>query len=78
MSLIQCVSKNGGMTLIDNEKNELIPVRTFTAWRIYIDYRKMNKATHKEHFPLRFIDQMLDMIVGKEFYCFLDGDSGYN
>ncbi|KAK8713370.1 hypothetical protein V6N13_148590 [Hibiscus sabdariffa] len=43
-----------------------------------MDYRKLNKATKKDHFPLPFIDQMLDRLAGKEFYCFLDGYSGYN
>ena len=48
-----------------NEKNELIPTRTVTGWRVCIDYRKLNKTTRKDHFPLPFIDQMLDRFVGK-------------
>ena len=48
------------------------------GWRVCIDYRKLNKATRKYHFPLPFIDQMLDRLAGHEFYCFLDGYSGYN
>ena len=43
-----------------------------------MDYRRLNKATRKDHFPLPFIDQMLDRLAGKDFYCFLDGYSGYN
>ncbi|KAL4362848.1 hypothetical protein GQ457_04G021400 [Hibiscus cannabinus] len=43
-----------------------------------MDYRKLNKAIRKDHFPLPFIDQMLDRLAGKPFYCFLDGYSGYN
>ncbi|KAL4333714.1 hypothetical protein GQ457_07G007390 [Hibiscus cannabinus] len=66
------------MTVISNEKNELIPTRTVTGWRVCMDYRKLNKATRKDHFPLPFIDQMLDRLAGKQFYCFLDGYSGYN
>ncbi|KAL4308283.1 hypothetical protein GQ457_01G021320 [Hibiscus cannabinus] len=66
------------ITIISNEKNELIPTRTVTGWRVCMDYRKLNKATRKEHFPLPFIDQMLDRLAGKQFYCFLDGYSGYN
>ena len=42
-----------------------------------IDYRKLNDATKKDHFPLPFIDQMLEKLAGFEFYCFLDGLSGY-
>ena len=35
-------------------------------------------ATRKDHFPLPFLDQMLDRLVGHDYYCFLDGYSGYN
>nr|XP_009778241.1 PREDICTED: uncharacterized protein LOC104227657 [Nicotiana sylvestris] len=40
--------------------------------------RRLNKATRKDHFPLPFIDQMLDRLTGHEYYCFFDGYSGYN
>ncbi|GJZ16675.1 reverse transcriptase domain-containing protein [Tanacetum coccineum] len=69
--------KEGGMTVVKNEKDELIPQRTITRWRICIDYRKLNNATWKDHFPLPFIDQMLERLAGHEYYCFLDGFSGY-
>ncbi|XP_070040195.1 uncharacterized protein [Nicotiana tomentosiformis] len=49
-----------------------------TGWKICLDYRKLNNATLKDHFPLPFIDQMLDRLAGEEYYCFLDGYSGYN
>ncbi|KAL4279775.1 hypothetical protein GQ457_03G015330 [Hibiscus cannabinus] len=78
VSPVQCVPKKGGITVISNEKNELIPTRTVTGWRVCMDYRKLNKATRKDHFPLPFIDQMLDRLAEKQFYCFLDGYSGYN
>ncbi|KAL4387055.1 hypothetical protein GQ457_09G019640 [Hibiscus cannabinus] len=78
VSPVQCVPKKGGITVISNEKNELIPTRTVTGLRVCMDYRKLNKATGKDHFPLPFIDQMLDRLAGKQFYCFLDGYSGYN
>ncbi|MCH84438.1 reverse transcriptase, partial [Trifolium medium] len=39
---------------------------------------RLNKATRKDHFPLPFMDQMLERLSGQEFYCFLDGYSGYN
>ena len=70
--------KKGGTTVIRTENNILLPSRTVTGWRICIDYRKLNKATRKDHFPLPFLDQMLDRIAGYEYYCFLDGYSGYN
>ncbi|XP_061338144.1 uncharacterized protein LOC133285009 [Gastrolobium bilobum] len=78
VSPIQCIPKKGGITVEKNEKNELIPVRKVTGWRICQDYRKLNNATRKDHFPLPFTDQMLDHLAGKEYFCFLDGYSGYN
>src|SRR3954462_10183607 len=78
VSPIHCVPKKGGMTVVTNEKNELIPTRTVTGWRVYIDYKRLNDATRKDHFPLPFIDQMLERLAGHEYYCFLDEYSGYN
>ena len=75
---VQVVPKKGETTMIINKKNELLSTRTVTGWRICIDYRKMHKVTRKDHFPLPFIDQMLDTLVGNEYFCFLDGYSGYN
>jgi hypothetical protein len=59
VSPVQVVLKKGGMTVIWNEKNELIPQQTVTSWRMCIDYRKLNKATEKDLFPLPFFDEML-------------------
>ena len=78
VSPVQVVPKKGGTTVIKTENNILLPSRTVTGWRICIDYRKLNKATRKDHFPLPFLDQMLDRLAGYEYYCFLDGYSGYN
>ncbi|KAL5570564.1 hypothetical protein UlMin_027139 [Ulmus minor] len=78
VSPVQCVPKKGGMTMVENANNELIPTRVVTGWRICMDYRRLNKNTRKDHFPLPFIDQMLDRLAGREYYCFLDGYSGYN
>ena len=78
VSSVQVVPKKGGMTVVKNEKNDLIPTRTVTGWRMCIDYRKLNEATRKDHFPLPFMDQMLERLAGQAYYCFLDGYSGYN
>ena len=78
VSPIQVVPKKGGTTVVINEKNELLPTKTGTGWRICIDYRKLNKVTKKDHFPLPFIDQMLVRLAGNEYLCFLDGYAGYN
>ncbi|GJS98259.1 reverse transcriptase domain-containing protein [Tanacetum coccineum] len=77
VSPVHCVPKKGGMTVVQNDDNELIPTRLVTGWRVCIDYRKLNDATRKDHFPLPFMDQMLERLAGNEFYCFLDGFSGY-
>ncbi|GJX30377.1 reverse transcriptase domain-containing protein [Tanacetum coccineum] len=77
VSPVHCVPKKGGITVVRNEDNELIPTRLVTGWRVCIDYRKLNDATRKDHFPLPFMDQMLERLAGNEYYCFLDGFSGY-
>ncbi|CAL1379678.1 unnamed protein product [Linum trigynum] len=77
VSPTQVVPKKDGMTVVHNGKNELIPMRMVTGYHVCIDYRHLNDATRKDHFPLPFIDQMLERLAGHEFYCFLDGMSGY-
>ncbi|GJR55049.1 reverse transcriptase domain-containing protein [Tanacetum coccineum] len=77
VSPVHCVPKKGGMTVVKNDENDLIPTRLVTGWRVCIDYRKLNEATRKDHFPLPFMDQMLERLAGNQYYCFLDGFSGY-
>nr|GEX96938.1 reverse transcriptase domain-containing protein [Tanacetum cinerariifolium] len=77
VSPIHCVPKKGGMTVIKNDENKLIPTRLVTGWRVCIDYRKLNEATRKDHFLLPFMDQMLERLAGNEYYCFLDGFLGH-
>ncbi|GJR26233.1 reverse transcriptase domain-containing protein [Tanacetum coccineum] len=77
VSPVHCVPKKGGMTVVKNDENDLIPTRLVTRWRVCIDYRKLNEATRKDHFPLPFMDQMLERLAGNQYYCFLDGFSGY-
>nr|GFB77766.1 reverse transcriptase domain-containing protein [Tanacetum cinerariifolium] len=77
VSPIHCVPKKGGMTVIKKDENELAPTRLVTGWRVCIDYRKLNEATRKDHFLLPFMDQMLEHLAGNEYYCFLNGFSGY-
>ncbi|XP_019432539.1 PREDICTED: uncharacterized protein LOC109339541 [Lupinus angustifolius] len=78
LSPVQVVSKRGGRTVIRNENNELILTRVVTGWRVCINYRELNAATRKDHFPLPFMDQMLERLAGRAFYYFLDGYSRYN
>ena len=76
VSLVHCVPKKGGITVVPNDKNELIPQRIVTGYRMVIDFRKLNKATRKDHYPLPFIDQMLEILSKHTHFCFLDGYSG--
>ena len=78
VSPVQVVPKKEGTIVVVNEKNELLPTRIVIGWSICIDYRRLNKVTRKDHFPLQFIDQILDRLAGNEYFCFLDGYSGYN
>ena len=47
VSPVHVVPKKGGFIVIRNKKNELIPIRTMTGWRVCIDYKKLNTATRK-------------------------------
>jgi len=66
------------MTVVQNQNNELIPQQTITGWRMCINYQKLNTATRKDHFPLPFIDEMLERLANHSFLCYLDGYSGYH
>lgn len=73
ISPVHVVPKKSGVTVVKNDKNELVPQRLVTGYRMCIDYRKLNAATRKDHMSLPFMDQMLERLAGHEFYCFLDG-----
>lgn len=75
---IQVVPKKSGVTVVKNKDNELVTTRVQKGWRVCIDCKKLNSMTRKDHFPLPFIAQMLERLAGHEYYCFLDGYSGYN
>nr|GEW92768.1 reverse transcriptase domain-containing protein [Tanacetum cinerariifolium] len=77
VSSVHCVPKKSGMTIIKNEDTDLIPTRLVMGWRVFIDYRKLNDTTPKDHFLLPFIEQMLERLAGNEYYCFLYGFSRY-
>ena len=59
VSQVYCFPKNGGFTIVPKDKNELIQNRIVTCYRMVSDFRKLNKATRKDNYPLPFIDQML-------------------
>ena len=77
VSPVHVVPKKGGITVMENEKGEHVAKRTEGGWRMCIDYRKLNKATRKDHFPLPFIDQMLERLARHSCFCYLDGYSGF-
>ena len=77
VSPTQVVPKKSGITVVKNDEGELIPTRLTTGWRVCIDFRKLNAVTKKDHFPLPFLDQVLERVAGHDYYCFLDGYSDY-
>jgi hypothetical protein len=78
MSPSHVVPKRAGLMVVKNKDDELVPTRIQSGWRVCINYRKLNATTRKDHFPLLFIDQMVECLAGHNYYCFLDGYSGYN
>ena len=78
VSHVHCVPKKGGITIVPNDKYELIPQRIVTGYRMVIDFHKLNKATIKDHYPLPFIDKMLERQSKHTHFCFLDGYSGFS
>ena len=77
VSPTQVAPKKSGVTTMHNKKGEEVPTRLTTGWRICIDYKRLNDVTRKDHFPLPFMDQLLEKIFGHPFYCFHDGYSSY-
>ncbi|CAM9000197.1 unnamed protein product [Rhodiola kirilowii] len=78
VSPVHVVPKKNRITVEENAEGKMVATRVKNGWRMCIDYRKLNAVTRKDHFPLPFIDQMLDHLAGKPYFCFLDGFSGYN
>ena len=77
VSPTQVVPKKSGVTTVHNEKGGEIPTCLTTGWKVCIDYKKLNEVTRKDHFPLPFMEQLLERISGHPFYCFSDAYSGY-
>ncbi|RDY05611.1 hypothetical protein CR513_10529, partial [Mucuna pruriens] len=65
---VHVVPKKSGITVARNQHD---------YWRVCIDYRRLNQATHKDHFPLPFIDQVVEKLSRRSHYCFLDKFSSY-
>ena len=78
VSPVHVVPKKVGVIVTVNEKGEEIQMRLSIKWPECINYRKLNVATKKDHFPLPFIDQILDRLAGQSYFFFLVRYSGYN
>ncbi|CAM8993840.1 unnamed protein product [Rhodiola kirilowii] len=78
VSPVHIVPKKTGITIEEDAEGKMVTTRVKNGWIMCINYRKLNAVTRKDHFPLPFIDQMLDRLAGKPYFCFLDGFSGYN
>ena len=78
VSHVHCVPKKGGITVVPNDKDELILQRIITGYRMVINFRKLNKSTKKDRYPLPFIDQMLERLSKQTHFCFLDGYSDFS
>ena len=77
MSPTRVVPKKSEIMVVQNDKGEDVSTCLTTGWRVCIDYKRLNAVTRKDHFPLPFIDQVLERVSGHHFYCFLDGYSEY-
>jgi hypothetical protein len=71
VSPIHVVPKRAGMMVVKNKDDELVPTRIQSGWRVCIDYHKLNAATRNDHFPLPFIDQMVEHLARHDLLLFL-------
>ena len=76
VSPVHVVPKKGGVTVVQNDKGEQVAKCITNGWRMCIDYRKLNKVTRKDHFPLPFRDQMLERLARHSYFYYLDRYSG--
>ncbi|RDY06480.1 hypothetical protein CR513_09526, partial [Mucuna pruriens] len=77
VSPVQVVPKKSEMIVVRNQQDEMVSTRIQNSWQVCIEYRKLNQETRKDHFPLSFIDEVLEKLAGKSHFCFLDGFSSY-
>ena len=77
VSSMQVVAKKSRITVVQNDKGEEVSTCLTSSWRVCIDYRKLNVVTRKDHFPLSFINLVLERVSDHPFYYFLDGYSRY-
>ena len=73
VSPVHMVPKKTEITLEKNEQGEEVQTRLATSWRVCIYFRKLNLVTKKYHYPLPFIDQILEKNSVQEYFFFLMG-----
>jgi hypothetical protein len=73
VSPTQSVPNKAGIQVVKSEDGKEVATRPVTEWRIWNDYRKLNSATSKDHFPLPFIDQIVEKLAGQKFTVFWMG-----
>ena len=76
MCPVQCMPQKGRMKVVPNERNELVPILTLTRWRVCMDYQKLNVWAEKDNFPILFVDQLFETLVGEGWYYIIDGYLG--
>ena len=78
MSPTQIISKKSRLIVFCIDHRDLVPTWFFIGWHVYIDYRKLNASSRKDHFSLSFIDQILERLAGQQYFWFLDWYLEYN
>ena len=72
-SPIHCIPKKGGVSLVTNENNDLVPTRAVIGYGMCVDFRKLNKWTKKDHYSLPFINEILQRLANNSYFCYLEG-----
>lgn len=79
VSTIQVAPKKKGITITKNDQYELVPSRMQNWWRVCTDYRRLAASLEKIlFFLILFINQILERLVGKTYYCCLDTYFGFH
>ena len=58
--------------------NTMVVKKKNGKWRVCVDFTDLNKACPKDHFPMPWIDQLVDAAEGHPRVSFLDAFQGYH